>query len=325
MIDLEANVLCSREFSELADAGLERRLLEFFASPEGSLEERTRDPSSAGRGGWALTFKKLLSETDFAATMRRILEVLSSAYDYPIEIEFTTNFSRGGGYRVNLLQCRPFQVRGGGPIAERPRLDREDLVFEASGAVVGRSRVETIDRVVYVVPSVYGRLPLERQYAVARLIGKLVRSGGARGSERLLLVGPGRWGTMTPSLGVPVSFGEISAASVLCEIVAMREGLVPDVSLGTHFFNELVEFDMLYVGLFPGREGNFVNEGLFERWGERVPGEWPGAEGLREGIWILERRRLPTGSALRLHADAVAQSAVLYVDRSGGLPEPSAS
>ena len=64
----------------------------------------------------------------------------------------------------------------------------------------------------------------------------------------------------TPSLGVPVSFAEISAVSALVEVVAMRDDLVPDVSLGTHFFAELVEKDMLYLAVFPGQPDNLVND-----------------------------------------------------------------
>jgi len=63
----------------------------------------------------------------------------------------------------------------------------------------------------------------------------------------LLFVGPGRWGTAEPALGVPVSFAEISRVTALCEVIEMREGLVPDVSLGTHFFNDLVEMQVLYL------------------------------------------------------------------------------
>ena len=76
------------------------------------------------------------------------------------------------------------------------------------------------------------------------------------GAGTIMLLGPGRWGTSSPSLGIPVSFVDINRVSVLCEIVAMREDLVPDVSLGTHFLSELVEMDMLYLALFP-KQGVF--------------------------------------------------------------------
>ena len=129
-----------------------------------------------------------------------------------------------------------------------------------------------IDRLIYVPPAVYGQLPLRDRYSIARLIGRLLHLRGPTGGGRhtpaaaapknVMLIGPGRWGTTTPSLGVPVHFAEINTVSVLCEIVAMRDDLVPDVSLGTHFFNDLVENDMLYLALFPKREGNYWNDAL---------------------------------------------------------------
>lgn len=90
---------------------------------------------------------------------------------------------------------------------------------------------------------------------MARLIGRLLHLDEEKPPEQIMLIGPGRWGTTTPSLGVPVSFAEIDTATVLCEIVAMREDLVPDVSLGTHFFNDLVEMDVLYWRSFPAERG----------------------------------------------------------------------
>jgi len=114
------------------------------------------------------------------------------------------------------------------------------------------------------VPAVYGTLPIRERHEVARLLGKINRALKLRGDAGLtMLIGPGRWGTSSPSLGIPVSFADINEVSVLCEIVAMREDLIPDVSLGTHFLNELVEMDMLYLALFPGQENSFLNERVF--------------------------------------------------------------
>jgi hypothetical protein len=59
-----------------------------------------------------------------------------------------------------------------------------------------------------------------------------------------MLLGPGRWGTASPDLGVPVQFAEINHVSVLCEIVTMRENLIPDVSLGTHFVPDPSYFEV---------------------------------------------------------------------------------
>ena len=131
-----------------------------------------------------------------------------------------------------------------------------------------------------------------------------------------MLIGPGRWGTTTPSLGVPVSFAEIDTVSVLCEIVAMREDLVPDVSLGTHFFNDLVEMDMLYLALFPGRKGNSWNEAFFEQSPNRLAELLPGEAKWSHVVRVID---MPLGShggaALTLNANALTQQVVCYLER----------
>jgi hypothetical protein len=70
------------------------------------------------------------------------------------------------------------------------------------------------------------------RYSIARLIGRVLHQEEQPQPPVYHAARPGRWGTTTPSLGVPVSFAEINNISVLCEIVAMRDDLIPDVSLG---------------------------------------------------------------------------------------------
>jgi hypothetical protein len=128
------------------------------------------------------------------------------------------------------------------------------------------------------------------------------------------MLGPGRWGTSTPALGVPVSFTEIHTAGVICEIVAMRDDLVPEVSLGTHFFNELVELDILYLVLFPGREDCHLNGAFLERQPNRLlellPDEKEWADVIRVIDWSPEM-----GGRLVLNADTVRQRVVCYLER----------
>ena len=141
-------------------------------------------------------------------------------------------------------------------------LSDEDRIIDSQGPVVGSSRDVSVNRLIYVVPSEYSELVLNDRYAIAKLIGRLAGTGAAENSCHTLIIGPGRWGTAEPFLGIPISFSEISTACAVCEIVTMREGLTPDVSLGTHFFNELVETDILYFALYPDREEDFLNRGL---------------------------------------------------------------
>ena len=183
------------------------------------------------------------------------------------------------------------------------------IVLEAAGAVIGKSRQHEIDRIIYVMPSVYGHLPIQDRYAVARLIGRLLRVDDQ--GRKVMLLGPGRWGTTMPLLGVPVSFAEIDKVAVLCEIVAMRENLVPDVSLGTHFFNDLVEWNMLYLAIFPGREGNLWNLDFFEQSPNRLADLVPEAARWEHAVRVIDLDRRQ--GAMTIWASSLEQRVLCYL------------
>jgi len=251
-----------------------------------------------------LTFDRLLGETRFVADMREMLEKLHAAYRHPVEIEFALNVPPEGGYRINLLQCRPLQVRGMDTVTGiAPRPDRPCLLA-AQGAVVGPSRVIRPDRLVYVVRSRYGAMSQGERLAVARLIGRINQASTDR---TLVLLGPGRWGTRDPWLGLPVTFSEINKVFALGEIVAMNDNLVPDVSLGTHFLNELIEADMLYFALFPGREGNQLDEVVLLSLPNRLPQLLPEQREFVDAVRVID---LVPGTAT-LYADAERQQVVI--------------
>ncbi|MCK7532264.1 MAG: PEP/pyruvate-binding domain-containing protein [Marinilabiliales bacterium] len=102
---------------------------------------------------------------------------LQRAYDYPVDIEFTANFTPDGQFRINLLQCRPFQVKigGEGSRVKVPEHDRAGAPAScrSRGPVVGHSLATVIDRLIYVVPSVYSQMGMSQRYSVARTISRL--------------------------------------------------------------------------------------------------------------------------------------------------------
>jgi len=322
-IDLEASQLASFEFSEIA-RGSPGLPVDLFASEDHAMAQRMAERGGPEVFTRVLTFERLLSETPLAADLRRMLDVLQTAYEYPVDTEFTANFFARDRYKINLVQCRPLQVSGRGVAAELPEdLRPERLILEARGAVIGRSRQSPVDRFVYVVPSVYAELPINQRYSVARTIGKLLHVEEPGPAKTIMLVGPGRWGTTTPSLGVPVSFAEISPIAALCEVVAMREDLVPDVSLGTHFFNELVEMDILYLALFPGREGNSLNREFFEESPNRLTEVLPEAGAWSEVIRVVDAgSSAGKGQTFQLNANALGQQVVCYLDIREAIGEP---
>ena len=121
------------------------------------------------------------------------------------------------------------------------------------------------------------------------------------------MLGPGRWGSKDPFLGIPVLFSEINHVAALCEIVAMHEHLVPDVSLGTHFLNELIEADLLYFALFPKMAGNRLEEPELLRWPNRLGELLPDDAHWSAVIHVAD----PGPPCPTLYADAPGQSVVV--------------
>jgi hypothetical protein len=239
-----------------------------------------------------------------------MLEILESVYEHPVDIEFALNFLGDGSYRIHLLQCRTFQIRREIGGMSLPVQTTHTTLLSAHGAVIGVSREQPLSRIIYIVTDKYAALPEQDRYAVARLIGKLNRLQAAD-DRGLMLIGPGRWGTHSPSLGIPVSFTEISRASVVCEVVAMHESLIPDVSLGTHFFNDLVEHDMLYVAYFPKKTGNSINDEWFRKAPNRLLELERGAAGLVEVVRVIDCS--DAGQRVWLRADTTEQEALVFV------------
>ena len=310
VIDFEANRQTTSLFSQILQQNHDLPLDMLTTDEDDRTEERAHDA--------VLTFDPLVSNTDFINHMRQMLTILQEAYRYPVEIEFTLNFPLGGDrkdYRINLLQCRPLQVYGGGTMIQKPKeLNEAQIVLEAHGAVIGQSRLAHVDRLIYVVPSIYGKMSLSDRYGVARRIGELVQIDGMESNRAVMLLGPGRWGSTSPNLGVSVSFAEINKVSFLCEIVAMHENLAPEVSLGTHFFNELVESEILYMGLFPKHPENRLREDFFESAPNSLSRLLPDMERWEQAIRVVDVANLPGSPKLKLYANTLEQTVICYLD-----------
>lgn len=307
ILDLSQNKLTAREFNAvISGVSPEALALDLFA-------EEVQDPASVTR---QLTFRKLIEATPFVQTMRDLLRTIQVAYQYPVDVEFTTNFMASGDFRINLVQCRPFQVRTKGDtmgLRDLSAVHRQDVLMESAGPVIGHSASILIDRLIYVVPAIYGKMSENDRYTVARTIGKLNRLKVAGAAPVVMLVGPGRWATSMPSLGVPVSFAEFNNASIICEIAAMHEGLVPDLSLGTHFFNDLVERNMLYFAVSPDKHGHLVNPDLLLGLPNHLGALVPEATSIAHVLRVVEGAAIPHGRKMNLYADTIKQKVCFYL------------
>lgn len=299
-LDLEANQLISGSFIDVI-----RRSPDvpepLFTSPDQDAQRLGQAPANV------LTFDGVLTQTRLVEDLRESLRFLQEEYGVPVDIEFTANFLPEGDYHMNLVQCRPLPVRGQGIVPVTTAEEAGQVIIAARGAVIGHSRITAIDRFIYVVPQRYGQLPIPDRHAVAQLLGRINR---AQHGGITMLLGPGRWGTSTPSLGIPVSFADIDHVSVLCEIVTMREDLIPDVSLGTHFLNELIEQDVLYLALFPGQGNNHLDEQFFLSSPNRLLELVPDAMPWTDTVCVVDVPSDDSSNGIILRADARGQQVV---------------
>lgn len=224
-----------------------------IAVPDYETTHKLKQLNLKDQEAWILTFDEFLTGP-FPALMRQILYELEQAYTYPVDTEFTVNFGLAGSMQINLLQCRPLQIGASSGKTVNLAFDRANLLFCAFGNSMGGNIQQKLETVIYVQPEAYAALTINDKYQVARLVGRLNRIYKDRGRYPFMLMGPGRWGSSTPSLGVPVSFAEICNAAVLVEIAETKEGYMPELSFGTHFFQDLVETRIFYTALFPGQE-----------------------------------------------------------------------
>lgn len=196
-----------------------------------------------------LDFKELLTRSNFPHLISQVLSTLKKAYDYPVDIEFTANFNSDGTFKFNLLQCRPLQTKGLGKAVEIPAPKHEDIFFSCIGNFMGGNTRLALDYVIYVDAKEYLALSEQKKFGTARLIGTLNQK--LKGYN-ILLIGPGRWGTTTPSLGIPVHFTELCNMAAICEVSYRQAGLMPELSFGSHFFQDIVESDIFYAAIFNG-------------------------------------------------------------------------
>ncbi len=311
-IDLEAREFVSKPFAEVISAGNGNLLLELFASRDIEMEKRAAQLGQKEIFSWAITFEKLLTKTSFAKDMRDMLKIIEDVYGTPVDIEFTVNFPDETEHKINILQCRPLEMKGEGATTDpTATIKPQDFIIEAFGPVIGQSRQETLDQIIYVVPDEYLKLKISDRYELARLIGRLTHIDTEK-EKTIMLLGPGRWGTSTPSLGVPVSYPEINTISILVEIVMLNKDMSADVSLGTHFFNDLIESDTLYLGLLPHKQENRIKTAFFENSSNALLEIFPDAKNWTNVLKVINPAKVCPGRTLNLYANAIEQKFICY-------------
>lgn len=177
-------------------------------------------------------------------------------------------------------------------------IDRNRCLFCSGGNFMGGNVRLPIGYVVLVKTLPYLQLPDREKYTVARRIGML---NELLKGKNAMLIGPGRWGTTTPSLGVPVRFTELCNMSAMCELSYSARGVAPELSYGSHFFQDVVESGIFYAAIFGEREGvTYHEEYLIER-ENKVRGFLPEEPEAEKVIGVYETQ------GLQLYSDITKQ------------------
>lgn len=315
LLDLENNQFSTVNFRNLNFDNMDFPI-ELFTETDFEMERRMEELNRKVYFSKVLTFKKLLNDTNFTKDIRNLMNILQKAYSYPVDIEFTLNFFEDHLYLINLLQCRPFQIKKEikdiiAPDGVKP----ESTIIKISGPIIGDSIATSIDRIIYIVPSVYGKLNNRDRYSIARLIGKINQLNEDL-SKKVMLLAPGRVCTSSPSLGIPTSFAEINNVKIIGEIAEMHSGLVPDVSLGTHFFNNLVEREIAYFALHPDKDGNFLDRDFFKNHPNNLNFLIPGAEKWETAVKIIEVNKNDNKSSININMNAFTQKGICYLKKN---------
>lgn len=260
------------------------------------LEEDRIYDGVARRGTRVVTFARILKHHVFplCAILTELFDICRRDLGFAVEIEFAVDLEAGAGRgpAFHFLQMRPL-------VASRERCDISQEAIPAerllcrSERVLGNGRIETMRDVVYVDPVKFDRSGSAAAASVVAEINERL----SRERRPYLLMGPGRWGSFDPWIGIPVVWHQISGARVIVE--APAKDLPMEPSQGTHFFHNMTSAGIGYFSLDRSNEREFV------RW--ELLNALPGNE-IAPGI-----RHVRTARPLSVRMDGQSQQGVILL------------
>lgn len=193
-------------------------------------------------GRRVVTFNNILrwQSLPLAEAMEVLLTTLRAGFGQAIEMEFAVDIPTSRPAELSILQVRP-QAGGWGATVSPPSDLPEEAVLCRTDVSLGNGVLDDIQDIIYVKPDF---LAAGGVAAAAQEVGRL---NEALDGRPYLLIGPGRWGSSDPHLGIPVEWAQISGARIIVETTF--EGRAVEPSQGSHFFNNLLSMQVGYLTL----------------------------------------------------------------------------
>jgi hypothetical protein len=195
-----------------------------------------------------VTFSNILNHNSFplANILSDLLEISKKAMSNDVEIEFAVNLDTPPGQPkvFNYLQVRPIVSSESNFCAASVNADIEGSLLYSEKAM-GNGLIKDIKDIVYI------RIDKFDPARNTDIVGELEKLNDQLKKENsyYLLIGPGRWGSSDPWLGIPVKWPQISSARIIVE--SGLENYRVDPSQGTHFFHNLTSFGVGYLTINP--------------------------------------------------------------------------
>jgi pyruvate,water dikinase len=318
VLNLEENTFETKPFVEIIRRG-KYPALNLLASEvaDGYLRDWFTTSAGSSEKNLVLTFNNLINRTALVSIIGEMLIKLEEAWGQPIDIEFTAYVDSDGKVRVNLLQCRSLRVPtlAGAGVSMPKKLSREQVLFRSNRAI-NAGMVSDIGYIIYIDPRKYAEAAtIDTKKSLGRVIGKL--NDRLRHREgKVMAMGPGRWGSNNIELGVNVGYADIEGTAVLVEIAREEAGHIPEVSYGTHFFQDLVESDILYLPVYPDDDAAGFNTGFFSRAPNILKDLLPELSDFEDIVHVIDVPAATDGASAKVVADPQTRNAVCFLDRS---------
>lgn len=251
LLNLEKNCFESLPIAKVLDRRYPPLRLIAQVDQGGYLAPIRSSLSTASPHQYVLTFEALLERTDFPDRMKRLLKTLEGQYHTPVDLEFAVNITDAHTtdpkIEIAVLQCRPQSHTGDGDARIPEDLHPEDIIF-STRRMVPQGVIQHVQYILFVPPEEYYALPTQAARAdLGRAIGRI---NTLLKDKIFICVGPGRWGTRNPDLGVNIRYADIYNTQSLVELAGEGIGLAPDPSFGTHFFQDLIEARIYPLAIF---------------------------------------------------------------------------
>lgn len=203
-----------------------------------------------------ITFSNILKHNTFplAEILDRILKLGEEEMGNPVEIEFAIdmNIKKEEKIALKLLQIRPVASKDESVTIDEKSLNNSKSIIISKSAL-GNGVIDNINDIVYVRPQSFDASKTKEIVEYIDALNKIF----IEEERNYILVGPGRWGSSDPWLGIPVNWSQISAARLIVE--SGLEDYRIDPSQGTHFFQNLTSFRVGYFTINP-----FIHDGYYD-------------------------------------------------------------